>query len=732
MITRCLIAVLLLGAPTVAQEAPAPAGFPEFVFSGDDASSRVLSAYLWRHFSQRLGNGLTLFNKEYLTVADLWMGGAIEPREQRPIQAVHREHLLAIQFDEEGYVQTHQHFSHAHDHGWPFPLWTQSGRNLGEVRGKTAGWHFQPLDDVPGWVKGHLRNWGDPTFYGEGAAAAWELENARSLGIEDKRWVIESTGESAALLTPPDARIEAFQAPYVQLRWKRSGEAIPGATPYIEWQREGDTGWSADRRAYFYADTTPLSGAFLHSIVQLYDHPEWQGTIQRIRIVPAPGEADTRFEIDSFFTLYDTRHTINNPIFILASDGYFRWTGDFDFLRKNINRMRLALRYQQTVMGGLEHNRIRNPWPGHGGRPGWTKDAEGTITVLGGRGVGNNYWDLLPFGHDDFYATYQYYAATLAMADLEAAILRNPGWQIPRGAMAFDPDTLRDHAAAVKHAANDLFWNPETGRFYASIDQEGNAYDYGFTFVNLDAIWYGIASEEHAASILDWISGERIVAGDTSQGQDIYHWRFGPRATTRRNVEWYGQGWYHPENIPWGGQVQDGGAVLGFSFHDLWARLQMLGPDDAWTRLQAIVDWEKEVAAAGGYRPFYADGKQGTTLQGGGTAGGIGIDYEFFESSLLPAIVPYGFLGLHPTGEALEIRPRVPAAIPEIGIKNVLYHNTRLDIFAGPGTLRISVAQQPIRAITLILEGAWTLEATGEKASAFTLTRPGEYRFGQR
>ncbi len=39
-----------------------------------------------------------------------------------------------------------------------------------------------------------------------------------------------------------------------------------------------------------------------------------------------------------------------------------------------------------------------------------------------------------------------------------------------------------------------------------------------------------------------------------------------------------------PEKIPWGYQVQDGGAVLGFSYHDLMSRLIVDGADDAWLR----------------------------------------------------------------------------------------------------------------------------------------------------
>ena len=44
---------------------------------------------------------------------------------------------------------------------------------------------------------------------------------------------------------------------------------------------------------------------------------------------------------------------------------------------------------------------------------------------------------------------------------------------------------------------------------------------------------------------------------------DIYHWRFGPRSTTKRNLDYYFWAWSAPESIPFGNQVQDGGGCWG-------------------------------------------------------------------------------------------------------------------------------------------------------------------------
>jgi len=674
---------------------PVPADFPRFHFAGHDDDAATLSDYLWYHFHHRGGNPPVLFNKEYLAYADLWLGGATPRGESRNIQAVHRDTLSSTRVDDSGYVETHQHFSQAHDAGWPFPLWTQAAGTDAGLRGITAGWHFAPLESVPGWAGDGLRARGARAWCGEDAIAAWEVAGARSEGLHENRWRLSVTAPSPTLSTPADVRIDAFNAPFLQVRWTCAPEAPRDLAPYVEWLRAGDAEFSEERRVYFLPEKSSLSTSLYHSMLTMYTHPLWQGEIARMRLCfPGLPEGAT-LDIDSFFTVYDTRHTINNPIFIIACAQYFGWTHDIAFLRENLTRMRRALRYQQTELGGIAHKGIRMPWWGHDGRPGWTTDAEGKRVIHPGRGVGANYWDLLPFGGDDLYATNQYHAATLAMAQIEEAVQANPGWNAPAGGDAMDPTWLRMHAAEVATRANALFWNESTGRFGGTVDSDGKLWDYGFTFLNLDAIWYGVADANRTGAILDWLTGKRIVNGDTSTGADIYHWRFGPRATTRRNVEWYAFVWTDPASIPWGGQVQDGGAVLGFTFYDLWARLRHLGADDAWQRLREILAWEREVHAAGGYRAYYADGKLGTTLQGCGTPGGLGVDCEFFESSLLPAIIVYGFLGIAPTPDGLHIAPTLPTSVPQMAVSNVAIYGGVYDIAAEPGKVRLTTKKAP-------------------------------------
>jgi len=276
------------------------------------------------------------------------------------------------------------------------------------------------------------------------------------------------------------------------------------------------------------------------------------------------------------------------------------------------------LLYMMEELGGRREKCIVTPWVGHDGRSGIEIAPDGKKIIHPGRGICNNYWDLLPMGYKDTYATIHYYDTLKHMADMERDIKMHPEWDMLGGHLRFEPGDLRQHAEEVKAQANKLFWNDRTGRFVCSIDIDGKSYDYGFTFLNLEAIYYGLAGDDQADSIMKWITGRRIVAGDTSQAEDIYHWRFAPRATTKRNIDYYIWSWQSPEDIPWGYQIQDGGAVLGFSYHDLSARLKVLGPDDALVRLQDIIRWFDEGQAAGGYREYYKDPGRGT-LQGCGT-----------------------------------------------------------------------------------------------------------------
>lgn len=665
-----------------------PEDFPRFEAPGQEHALNSLRELFWLHYPGA-GPKATLWD-EWLTDAALWP--AVETSGQSDsMRREWRETLSHRILDPEGYVAAHQHQSIAHQLGWPFPFWNQ-GRH-------GCGWHFSFKNTIgPGWRPNDLASTRD-----------WVLSGERDGGMSDEGWKLEVTNIQA-VLTAPARQCDTFEAPFLQLRWQVTG--LGEWQPYVEWTTPDETNFSSVRRMYV---DVPAEGQMRYTMVPMYRHPQWTGEVAQLRIGlgnSAPGSV----VLQAFFSQYDTRHNINGQNFVRGCAKYFWWTRDLNFLRSNLPRMRTALRYLMTEQHTLERKAVYTTWVGHDGRSGLRRTSAGGKEILAGRGIGNNYWDLLPFGNLDCYATVQFYDAVRTMAALEREVEAHPEWAIPAGVFRLIPADLERHAAEVKAEGNRLFWSTNTGRFVACVDADGQSHDYGFTFLNCEAIYYDFATPEHAREIMRWLNGDRIVPGDTAQGADIYHWRFGPRATTKRNLDWYFWAWNNPESIPWGNQVQDGGAVLGFAYHDLMARLRVLGPDNAWRRLQETLRWFDEVQAAGGYRQYY-DGTREGTMQGAGTAGGLGLDKEFFESALVPQVMLYGFLGFHARGDGFDLDPHLPADWPALTVNRIRFHDLVLRVKASREAIEIYKEGRGDELVEVGLpDGRWRVQLLDQKA----------------
>ena len=645
-----LALVAILVHPVAAEE------HPLFDIPGLEEKTRSLNELYDRHYNDPILNGAATLWDQWLVGSTIWR--ATEPADSGRAMHEHwRRTLINRRMDAEGYVSTHQHAGAAHIEGWPFPFWSQAGG---------AGFHFS-LVNIP-YLK---QNGQSPLKTTDG----WTFTHCTVRSLDETNGLVLSLDEPGAWIASPTINVDPFVAPFVGLEWSAEGLA-PTDQAVLEWE----TGVGNRKLQTLRTDFTPLSAAdgTKFTMIPLHHHPTPAGKLRRFR-VDFGNTGPATVTIKSLFTSVDSRHNVNNTSFLLGSLDYVRWTGDLSFLREMLPRMRRALGYSLTEFDVHEAGVVHTRWVGHDGRAGFSRNADGKKTMLQGHGIGSNYWDLLPFGSRDTLATIYLYAALKRMAELETMISRHPEWNLPSGPERFDPLDLERLGERVQKTAQKLFWNAETGRFVACIDDDGVHHDYGYTFVNLEAISYGLASSEQAKQIFQWIDGHRSVAGDTSQGEDIYHFRFAPRATTRRNVDWYMFAWIDPDSIPWGGQVQDGGAVLGFSYHDIMARLQTLGPDNAWQRLGVIADWFREVQNGGGYREYYAVPGRGS-LQGGGTAGGLGLDQEFVESVMVSSSMIDGFAGLEPTLEGLHLKPRLPSSWPKLSLKGVEVHRQMLDI----------------------------------------------------
>lgn len=643
------------------RSAEIPADFTRFTIAGKAAQSLALRDMLWHHYSP--SPKATLWD-EWLLPTSLWPATKAAQGAE-----AWRATLLDRHLDPDGYVATYQHPSIAHQVGWPFPFWAQGANGF--------GWHFSYHNTVgPGWRPEAIAD-----------AAEWSFDGVTTHGLQEEGLALTLAGPQA-VLSPPFKRAQAFESPFVQIRWKAQG--LPADTkPCLEWTTENEPEFSADRRFYF----DPPGESMTYTMVPMYRHPRWTGTITGLRVKAGNADAGATVTLQALFSQFDTRHNVNNPSYVIACVDYFYLTGDLNFLRGVMEKVRMAMRFMESEFGTDKDGIVTMPWIGHEGKTGLVPQPDGKVKSLSGNGVGNNYWDLLPFGQKDSYATMRHYAAALKMAEIEQQIEQNPGWNIPPSPLRRPASHWRAQAEMAKTNGNKLFWNETTGRFTLGIDSDGNQADYGYTFVNLEAIYYDFASPEHAREIMAWIDGHRRVATDTAQTADIYRWRFAPRASTLRNVEHYGWFWNAPHHIAFGDQVQDGGAVLGFSYHDIMARLRVNSADDAAARLDEILKWYGEVMNEGGYRAYYAADKKRGKLQGGGPPGGLGMDQEFFESVMVPQVMVDGFLGFRPSADEdnVYLTPNLPSAWPGLTIENFRYHGKtlafRLDAKAGTVTV---------------------------------------------
>ena len=708
----CLLTISL----SPAQEASAlkkmdvPEDFPRFVVPGHEKAMQSMRELFWLHY-QPAGPLIPLWD-EWMPMSTLWPAHGSDA----DLEAMRGRWASALAgriINAEGYVHTQQHDGLAHAEGWPFPLWTQAGG---------VGWHFRGTG-----VAGY-----DATLV---TPEGWQVTGGKAGEINEKGWVIELT-EPKAIVQCPAFEMSARNGPWLRLNWWAEG--LERANCYVEWTTREKREFGLDRRFYFSPAIAggnehaflPMGGgagkmdlirAETRTMIPVFRLPEWTGTITGLRLgFDNPGPA--RIVIKSFHTACDTRHPINNLNFIRGVHDYFAWSRDLTFLRGQIGRLRTAMRFTMREFDTRHRNCIYTTWPGHEGRSGVRRSTDGRKEIIRGEGIGGNYWDLLPFGGEDSLATIYYYDTLLDLADLEEQIAASPEWGVA-ATDAFDPAELRRHAQAVKDYGTKRFWNQATGRF-GTVDLDGVLHDYGWTFLNNEAVYYDFATAAQARSIRDWISGRRIVEGDTSNGADIYHWRFGPRATTRRNLDYYFWAWSNPESIPWGYQVQDGGAVLGFSYHDLMCRLKVDGPDDTWKRLQEILAWFDETQAEGGYRAYYGKDPAGGTMQGGNVPGGLGLDREFFESILVPQVMLYGFLGFRPTPSGFKIHPRLPQDWPEVTITRLHLHDVVMDLTArADGTIVVRVDRSSDLPVVIELpKGKWQTRAPGAHVDGNRIT----------
>ncbi|MBD3185564.1 hypothetical protein GF325_01950, partial [Candidatus Bathyarchaeota archaeon] len=265
-------------------------------------------------------------------------------------------------------------------------------------------------------------------------------------------------------------------------------------------------------------------------------------------------------EDDDGLNDYNTRHYTTNPNFILGCWRYYSWTKDQSFLNAVYPCMYNATEYMRDNMTQWD-SLFAITAPLHDGFGLRYEKGHPDYNRFDWQSCGSNYWDILPFGYKSAYCNAYIQGALRAMADIER--------YLGNTSRAASLEVLADKQ---RQTYNDIFWNEQRGRFIGCIDANGTEHDHGFTFLNMEAIYYGMANHSQAMRIYDWMENEPTATGR----KDTYSkFQFAPRATTDLN-----EYWWHGDMDEFGGQVQDGGAILYTSGYDMRARAIYLGSDN--------------------------------------------------------------------------------------------------------------------------------------------------------
>ncbi len=290
----------------------------------------------------------------------------------------------------------------------------------------------------------------------------------------------------------------------------------------------------------------------------------------------------------------------------------------------------------------------------------------------------SNYWDNLCFGNYDAYENALFYQALNSMAGI---------YRMLGGDYIAKARELEALAVTVKETYNRLYWSEEAGRFIACIDADGRKVDYGFTFVNTEAMKYGLVDADRAKMIFDWIDGDRIIEGEKVTGENVLSYaqvmlkagrrfyedakelglRLAPITNTvpinnSENRKTHKVWWHGPAAIdPWssaefGRHLENGGYIFYTVFYELMARTTFEGAQSTTDRLH-------DISRVYEYNRLVSD--QATWLEG--------LIGEFPESGLVPTTYLYALVGANASYDGLHITPAFNDVYEFMGVKKLTY-----------------------------------------------------------
>ena len=292
--------------------------------------------------------------------------------------------------------------------------------------------------------------------------------------------------------------------------------------------------------------------------------------------------------------------------------------------------------------------------------------------------LGSNLWDILPFGGKDAFSNIYFYASVKAMAQLEK-IFGNTA----------ESDRLVALSKKIKTEFNNTFWDESKGRYIGCVDLKGKKHDYGFVFVNLEALYYNLGDSIKARKIYKWLARESTSSGTADA---LTRWSFAPRTTTIENNDWH-NGFFWSKDWTFDKQLQNGGAWIYMSFYDIAVRSRYLSAASGYNRLIRILKRYSRKDRLMGGSPMI----EGENVQGGENgAGAVGAGYnEFPEAGLVPCSFLYGILGIEPDAFGLVIKPKIPSSMGFGSVFNLDYRKCKMNIRVTQSDVTIECTDNP-------------------------------------
>ncbi len=511
-------------------------------------------------------------------------------------------------------------------------------------------------------------------------------------------------------------------------------------------------GYHSDTHSDIYAGTvSDYSSYGGRSYWAMYLNPNWYNkTITSIGLQFNPKSGTTmkisNGKLNYIRCSYDTRQPQFAFQWFEAFYNYFCYTQNSARLQQLMPKARKAMLFMLHCMQGESGLVDLDFFSGHNGIG---TEINGTTPKFNvGEGLASGYWDTLALPEINIETNAYFYNCLMQMAEIEkfcedknisvtSVSIKNRVMGGDRVYYDYNSAKLYRLADTVKakfsenvnpvlktdgsgrYTNDGGLWNPTTGRFALGINElTGEIIDHGYVLFNEQAVTFGLGTDEQRLSVMSWVNGDRTVAGDNSTGNDIYFYEFAPRFNTKDNITqinfalaslhfgsnsvWAKNGY---GNGQFSRQVQNGGAVIWASYYDLLARAQVLGVDNAYTRLEEITEWYKKVKStttgtgADFFKNYYSalesgDGRGYYVRQAANSdgAGSIGVDSEFLENVILIKALPEAFFGMKPQGlNSISFTNGLPSSTGYMKLDNLSWGNAVYSVYMTKNEIKLSV-----------------------------------------